>query len=88
MLHAVQYRSMQTAIHHLALFDDVIAAQSAFEGLKESQAIEDPDEYNFTVEMCMSKCINDIEINFRNVPSEYDGQALDIINEFQKIDLY
>jgi len=88
MLHAVQYRSMHTALHHLALFENAVAAQSAFDGLKASSDIEDPNEYNFTVEMCMAKCIDDIEINFRDVPTEYRGESLDIINEHNKLDLY
>lgn len=70
-LFAVQYRDMHTAVHNLAIFLRKAEAQDLLEYLQgtESWPPDQPDGLHAN-----------IEINYRNPPTEYKGTSIEIIN--------
>ena len=62
--HAVEYRSMHTALHHLLVFADGQQADAAFE------ALESEDEGR--VQDAFAGAVDDFEIDYRQVEFDSD----------------
>jgi hypothetical protein len=102
MLYGIDYRDMNTAIHHLVLFKDKQTAEESLEILKTAKDIDDQDLYNDSIQFVFKSSINDIEVNYRELTRIYEtyysennnGQVskyldeVDIINFNHSIDLY
>jgi len=70
-LYGMQYRSMHTAVHHVAIFCDRKKARELERHLKNHEM--------FPAEP-IDGCVADIEINFRRPPDEYRDSKLFILN--------
>ena len=68
-LYAVQFRSMHTAIHSIAIFEDRTTAVWLLNVLNND---EEFPEIDLNMEL--------MEINFRNPPTEHDGYKLKYVN--------
>jgi hypothetical protein len=70
-LYGMQYRSMHTAVHHVAIFHDRQTARGMEQHVRKHEML--PTEP-------IEGCVADIEINFRQPPAAYRDAELVIVN--------
>jgi hypothetical protein len=70
MLHAVQVRDMHTAVHNLLIYQAKAAAVNALLEVHQTE----------TWPLHQVRQVDTIEINFRHVPTEFQGHKLHLIN--------
>jgi len=74
-LYAVQFRSMQSAIHNIAVFDDENEAASFFDYIITHEELPEVDDSTY------NGLIGFNEINFRQPPTQFNDAELIYVNE-------